>query len=650
MAQKNIAHGKEIRRWCDSCGTLLLGESCSKCGSEGREFEINSPGDIRPCMGDSISLVLSLFRDAFGTAEPLEGKALFFNKVPGEDRTDEIIAQGSVLSILRFDMRSDRIVLEIRQPGADMFASVAKKNVVTFGGMSGHLKGKSVPGENIIEIVGEFKAGDTVILRKGQKIGPGIALADSGSLKGAEKAVKIRDLNAPSDTPVSPKADLKTFVEANKDHIKRISRHAVREIKRFLDEKNQKGLPITVSFSGGKDSLVAYGLASQVSKDIDLMYIDTGLEFPETVNYVKAFALEHGNRLHLAEGKDGFWENVDTFGPPAKDFRWCCKVCKLGPTTEMISNDFPKGTITVEGNRWLESYARSTIGFVTKNPFVPNQINLNPIRSWCAAEVWCYILTFGLEYNPLYDRDFERIGCYLCPSCLSSEWRNTGRIHPGLYGRWEDYLHSYAEDRGLPKEYADMGFWRWKVLPPKMIQLSEEMQISLKPTKAAGPSMRMLKGASPCAAGGYSMEAIVNVQHSRDFSYVEDALRTVGDVKYSSEFEIALLKMPIGRAKLFGGGQVSITAPDAKNSKKVFEKAVKALIRAELCTECGICAKKCPHHAITIKGGMRVDPNRCNSCGRCESSCMVVHYYDKLMESAGEGSSDCVSAGNRLRH
>ena len=647
MAQKNIAHGKEIRRWCDSCGTLLLGESCSKCGSEGREFEINSPGDIRPCMGDSISLVLSLFRDAFGTAEPLEGKALFFNKVPGEDRTDEIIAQGSVLGILRFDMRSDRIVLEIRQPGADMFAPSAKKNVVTFGGMSGHLKGKSVPGENIIEVIGEFKAGDTIILRKGQKIGPGIALADSGSLKGAEKAVKIRDLNTPSDTPVSPKADLKTFVEANKDHIKRISRHAVREIKRFLDEKNQKGLPITVSFSGGKDSLVAYGLASQVSKDIDLMYIDTGLEFPETVNYVKAFALEHGNRLHLAEGKDGFWENVDTFGPPAKDFRWCCKVCKLGPTTEMISNDFPKGTITVEGNRWLESYARSTIGFVTKNPFVPNQINLNPIRSWCAAEVWCYILTFGLEYNPLYDRDFERIGCYLCPSCLSSEWRNTGRIHPDLYGRWEEYLHSYAEDRGLPKEYADMGFWRWKVLPPKMIQLSEEMQISLKPTKATGPSMRMLKGASPCAAGGYSMEAIVNVQHSRDFSYVEDALRTVGDVKYSSEFEIALLKMPIGRAKLFGGGQVSITAPDAKNSKKVFERAVKALIRAELCTECGICAKKCPRHAITIKGGMRVDPNRCNSCGRCESSCMVVHYYDKLMESAGEGPSVCRSSASR---
>jgi len=633
MAQRNIAHGKEVRRWCDSCGTLILGESCSRCGFRGREFEINSPGDIRPCMGDSIGLVLSLFRDAFGTSAPLEGKALFFNKVPGEDRTDEIIASGTVLGILRFDMRSDRIILEIRQPGADMFEPVATKNVIMFGRMSGHLKGKTIPGENVAKVLGDFKAGDTVIVKKGQKVGPGIALADSDSVKTAEKAAKIRDLNAPSEIPASPDADLRTFVEVNKDHIRKISKHAVKEIKRFLDEKNQKGLPVTVSFSGGKDSLAAYGLASQAVKDLDLMYIDTGLEFPETVNYVKAFALEHGNRIHIASGGNGFWENVDTFGPPAKDFRWCCKVCKLGPTTDMISEEFPKGTITVEGNRWLESYARSTIGFVTKNPFVPNQINLNPIRSWCAAEVWGYILTFGLEYNPLYDRDFERIGCYLCPSCLSSEWRNTGRIHPDLYGRWEDHLHTYAEERGLPKEYADMGFWRWKVLPPKMIQLSEEMGISLKPSKMSGPSMKMLKGASPCTAGGYSMEAVVNVPRSRDFSFVEDALRTVGDVKYSPEFEIALLKTPVGRAKLFGGGQVSVTAPDAKNSKNVFEKGVTALIRAMMCTECGICVKSCPRNAITIKGGLRVDPEKCTSCGRCEKSCMVIHYYDKLMES-----------------
>ncbi len=628
---RNIAHGKEDCRWCDGCGTLVLGDACSMCGSEGRGFRINSPGDIRPCMGDSVDMILSLFREAFGTDAPLRGRMMFLNKVPGEDRTDEIIAGGRVLGVARFDMRLDRMVLEIRQPGADLFASSAVKNVVAFGGMSGHLKGKIVPGANITDVKGPFSKGDPLILRKGQKVGPGVALCDSQEMGGAERAVKIRDLNAPADLPPIVESDLRTFTDANRDHVRRIQRKAVREIRAFMSEKNPGGLPVTVSFSGGKDSLAAYGLATEAVGKPDLMYIDTGLEFPETVRYVKAFALEHGNRLHIARGGSGFKDNVDAFGPPAKDFRWCCKVCKLGPITDLIDSEFPRGTITVEGNRWLESYARSGIGFVTRNPFVPNQINLNPIRSWSAAEVWLYILSHDLEYNPLYDRDFERIGCYLCPSCLSSEWRNTGRIHPELYSEWEGYLRRYAESRGLPEEYVDMGFWRWKVLPPKMVQIAEEEGVDLRPKAEPGLAIRMLKGASPCAAGGYSMEAVVSVPRSRDFSYVEDALRTVGDVKYSPEYEIALLRLPVGRARLFGGGQVSVNAPDERNARSIFERSVKALLRAQMCTQCGICEKGCPRHAITIAGGMRVDPGRCNSCGRCERSCMVVHYYDKLM-------------------
>ena len=630
----NAAHGKETLRWCDACGTLLLGDSCSECGSSGREFRINSPGDIRPCMGESVDMILSLFHDAFGTDAPLKNRALFLNKIPGEDRADEIVAGGAVIGVLRYDLRRRRPVLDLRQSGAELFEPVATKGAVRFSGMSGHLKGKCVPGANVTASSEGIREGDPLILRKGTKVGPGVALVDGSLMKDAERAVKIRDLNAPSGLQGMRPAGLDVFVRCNSGHIKRIQRTAVREIRRFLEEGNPDRLPVTVSFSGGKDSLAAFALAREAAPELELINIDTGLEFPETVEYVERFARVHRLKIHQARGENGFKDNVDSFGPPAKDFRWCCKVCKLGPVTDVIERDFPRGTVTVEGNRRLESFARSQIGFVTRNPFVPNQINLNPIRAWSAAEVWAYILLHDLEYNPLYDRDFERIGCYLCPACLESEWRNTKRIHPELASQWDAYLKGYAESRGLPPEYAEMGFWRWKALPPKMIAIADDLDLDLKPKAQQGPSLRLTKGASPCAAGGFSIEAVVTVPRQRDFSYTADALRTIGDSRYSDDYEIALLRLPIGRARLFGGGQVSVNSPDASNAKRVFERAVKALIRAMMCTECGICAKGCPRHAIVMDGGMRVDPGRCTSCGRCEKSCMVVHYYDRLMEGA----------------
>lgn len=625
--ENHIAHGKEECRWCDSCGTLILGKKCS-CGKETRTFEINSPGDIRPCMGDGVELIQKLFLKFFGTFEPLRNKMIFLNKVPGEDRTDEIIAHGTVIGVLRYELSDKKYHLDIRQGGAEIFNPFAKKNIVSFGGISGHLKGKSISGENIKDIIGEFEKGEPLILRKGNKIGAGTALCGSSEISDSEKAVKIKDLDNPSGLSLSPDSGKQKFVKANRQNILNRESSAISDIVSFVKGKN---VPVTSSFSGGKDSLVSTSIALKALKKLDLLFVNTGLEFPETSQYVTQFSKKHSLRLLEAKAENSFWKNVETFGPPAKDFRWCCKVCKLGPITDLISKQYPKGTITVEGNRMLESFSRSKIGFVSKNPFVPNQTTLNPIRAWNAAEVWCYIWTYDLDYNPLYDRDFERIGCYLCASCLASEWENTERIHPELGKKWEKFLYSYAEERNLPKEFVDMGFWRWKVLPPKMVKLAEGLNLKTEAAATKDPKMKMLKGASSCAAGGYSVEAVATIPRNRDFSCVEDALRTVGEVKYSSEFEIALVKTKTGTAKLFGGGQISVVSNSLDGAKSLFDRSAKALLRAQMCTSCGICAKNCKHHAITIKNGLHVDGRKCISCGQCEESCMVAHYFDKVV-------------------
>jgi len=569
-----------------------------------------------------------LFKKNFGTSSIIDNKLVFLNKVPGEDRTDEVIINGYVAALLRFDIKRKELMLELKQPGAELIYNKAKKNIVTLGSITGHLKGKNVSGKDIADVTGEFSEGDPLIIRKGTKIGHGIALVRSDQIASSEKAVKIRDLAVPGEMKISPRSDRNTFINANETYLKNIESRAANDIRSYIKARKEK---VTVSFSGGKDSLAALGVTLKATNDLDLIFINTGIEFPETIEYVHSFVKKYSMKLHEASAGNAFWENVDTFGPPAKDFRWCCKVCKLGPVTELISKKFPKGTITVEGNRALESFARSDIGFVSDNPFVPNQITLNPIRHWNSSDVWGYIWMKRFPYNRLYENDLERIGCYLCASCLASEWDITSRTHQKMHREWETYLKKYAKERKLSDEYVSMGFWRWKVLPPKMIKLAEDINLKIEPKTASETRIKMLKGASPCAAGGYSMEAIVTIPRQRDFSCIENSLQTIGNVRYSDEFEIALLKTKKGTVKLFGGGQVSVTAQNAADAEILFERSVKALLRSQMCTLCKICEKTCPRKAITIKDSIKIDKERCSSCGKCEASCMVSHYFDKML-------------------
>ena len=46
---------------------------------------------------------------------------------------------------------------------------------------------------------------------------------------------------------------------------------------------------VYVSFSGGKDSTVLLDLARRIYPDIEAVFIDTGLEYPEIKKFVKTF-------------------------------------------------------------------------------------------------------------------------------------------------------------------------------------------------------------------------------------------------------------------------------------------------------------------------------------------------------------------------
>ena len=638
MKRRQFFPGKDHIHWCMSCNLPLIEDSCGVCGKTGKCITLSPPGDIRPASKAGVGLLKALFKKEFGTEAFLGGKMILLNKISGIDRTEHVIVDSFNIATISFSLEKLGYELELSLDGAILLGGLTdKKTVVLDGGKTTgrHLKGKKVNGEAVVEMSDDIKDGDSVIVKVGDSIGVGVALADKNSASPGQPAVRIRDLSFVRNIRFSDrKPGMEELTRANLPPLNKLEQKAVLEIKRAVSSVSGN-LPLTVSFSGGKDSLVSLALASKVSNRFDVFFVDTGLEFPETVGYVKSFCANSGLTLYVASAGNTFWENVGRFGPPGKDYRWCCKTCKLAPLAELIEKRYRKGCITVEGNRKYESFSRSQTGLVSKNPFVPNQVTVNPIRDWRALEVWLYIHWRNLKYNPLYDEDFERIGCWLCPASLGSEFETLKVSHPQLRSRWEGYLKNWARSSSLDERYATHGFWRWKEHPPKMLELARKMGMNIVPARmpAAGlPSLSAAGGISPCIAGGYSIEAVMKSPFSPSLETIAGFMCMLGQTRASEEFDVVLVYLGKGNSvKLFAGGQFAITAGKKEMLPILLDSVLKQLLRAHLCTSCGICARTCPQKAISIRERVTVDMAKCTRCMKCANGCVVAKYSGKMV-------------------
>ncbi len=624
-SSKTFSPGKSELFWCEKCSIPLLAERCSVCHSFGRKIELAPPGDIRFCSRAAKELLSSLFTQNYSCADFLEGRIILLNKIAGLDRRDQVILEGQHIATLWFDVASGCHKLDLETAGAVLICSRAKSGLVVCDDsiLKGHIKGKWLAEEKIINGPSVREEGQNVALKIGKFSGVGIVRRKvDGAL-----SIRIKDVTKSDFAFSENRPSLEDIVSANEEALKGIEKAAINEIKKYLS-KNR--LPVNISFSGGKDSLACLCLAQKVLSRPEVLFINTGLEFPETVEYVHKLCAAQKLRLQEIKGKSDFFEQVKSFGPPAKDFRWCCKTNKLGPMTAFLKEHYPRGCVTIEGRRIYESFNRSTIKAVERNPYVPSQTTLAPIRNWRAIEVMLYIRWNKMLPNPLYEEDFERIGCWLCPAALQSEFAGLRVTHPLLYDRWTASLREWADENDLDNRYIDWGFWRWKRHPPKMLEMAKEHNIVLLAGNAKKKeiAMQAVRGRSPCGLQ-YSIEANLCAPQNHPFSSVASALNILGEVKYAEDLGAAVIKTEKGRVTVFANGQILIIA-GKEQAEELLQDVCETVLRTQLCTRCRICEKNCSRGAITVAETMKIDANLCNHCKKCARGCIAADQAAKI--------------------
>ncbi|MGV9867242.1 phosphoadenosine phosphosulfate reductase domain-containing protein [Rhodococcus koreensis] len=167
-----------------------------------------------------------------------------------------------------------------------------------------------------------------------------------------------------------------------------------------------------VAFSGGKDSLVVLDLARQVDPDVPVVFFDSGLDYPETYDYLTELA--HTWRLDLhriptdppllqALADTGLWDHT----APTDATAAAVDLHRVLITEPARRAHQLLGPGELWGVRADESTARRHLytrggrreGTITRTD---GTIAYGPIWDWTTDDVWAHIARHQLPANPVY--------------------------------------------------------------------------------------------------------------------------------------------------------------------------------------------------------------------------------------------------------
>lgn len=180
-------------------------------------------------------------------------------------------------------------------------------------------------------------------------------------------------------------------------------------IQRHLEEHPDSFL----SFSGGKDSTVLVVLATRIKPDIPVCFYDSGMEFPETLEYVSTIVDTFDLNFHHIHAGDVLGVLVEhawyNHYRDARDVGVSLKDVKITMPSDLAHSKFGKGRLW--GLRSDESNGRAALLRSTRGitRYRNGQVACAPLWNWTDSDVRGYLARNRIPLNPLYDK-LTRLG------------------------------------------------------------------------------------------------------------------------------------------------------------------------------------------------------------------------------------------------
>lgn len=188
--------------------------------------------------------------------------------------------------------------------------------------------------------------------------------------------------------------------------------------------------PAVFASSLAAEDMVITDLILKNNIDIGIFSLETGRLHTETLGMLDKIKAHYDYEVSLfrpeekaveqyvtSHGLNAFYDSVELR-------KECCRIRKIEPLQRALAGK----TAWVTGQRKAQSITRAELPMQEDD--VANGLQkFNPLTEWSEDDVWNYLRSNAVPYNPLHDKGYPSIGCEPC----------TRAIQPGedvRAGRW----------------------------------------------------------------------------------------------------------------------------------------------------------------------------------------------------------------------
>ncbi len=212
---------------------------------------------------------------------------------------------------------------------------------------------------------------------------------------------------------------------------------------------------VTQASSLGAEDMVLSHLLQQLDLDVDIFVLETGALHTETLQLlerlqatsrlpVRVFHPQAEAVVHFVEreGKDAMYRSIALR-------KACCGIRKMEPLERALAGR----SAWLTGLRREQSGARADVPL--RDDSDPRRVKFNPLADWAWKDIWHYISTHGLDYNPLHDQFFPSIGCAPCTRAIALGedfrsgrwwWEDEAAKECGLHAKEEPTVKNTTEE------------------------------------------------------------------------------------------------------------------------------------------------------------------------------------------------------------